>query len=64
MLKNLTPLLKRENMPNKASAAIAMTTGMATFLNYLPAVMGALASLAAIIWICIQAYYFIKEKKK
>lgn len=42
----------------------AVSVGVATFLNYLPGVMGALASLAAIVWIGIQAYYFIKNQKK
>lgn len=49
---------------NKTSAVISLGTGLATFFNYLPIVTGSMASLAAFVFICIQTYYFLKEKKK
>lgn len=49
---------------NKLSSATGISVGLATFMEYLPGIMGALASLAAIVWIGIQAYYFIKEKQR
>jgi hypothetical protein len=51
-------------MVNKTSAILGLSAGMAAFLDYLPQMMGALASLVAIVWMCIQAYYFLKEKRK
>lgn len=45
------------------SAAAGAATGFAMFMEYLPAIGGALVSLATVIWIGIQAYYFIKEKR-
>lgn len=55
------------NLPISVKAGgdiTAVCAGLATFFEYLPGIMGTLASLAALIWIGIQAYYFIKEKKK
>jgi hypothetical protein len=53
------------NVANKAASPVfALGTGFATVMEYLPGIMGSLASLAAIIWVGIQVYYFIKEKKK
>lgn len=47
-----------------ASAAAGLASGAATFWDIAPKIAGALASTAAFIWICIQAYYFLKEKRK
>lgn len=47
-----------------ASSVTGLVSGAATFWDYAPKVAGAMASLAATIWIGIQAYYFIKEKRK
>lgn len=44
-----------------AALSIPPTGGaFATFLGYLPEI----AAAASIVWIAIQAYYFIKEKRK
>lgn len=48
---------------SKLAPVTGLAAGFATFMEYLPAVSGALVSLASLVWIGIQAYYFIKEKR-
>jgi hypothetical protein len=52
------PLSSRLTLDVSGAAA-----ALATFMGYLPGVLGAVASLAAIVWYTVQVYYFFKDRK-
>jgi len=52
------PLSGRLTLDVGGAAAAA-----ATFMGYLPGILGAVASLAAIVWYTVQVWYFFKDRK-
>ena len=46
-----------------AASAAAVLSGAVTVMDYVPAVLGSLASLFAIAWIVIQYYWARKDRK-
>jgi hypothetical protein len=56
--------LVESNLSRVSSTALGFGAGAATFWDYAPKVAGTLASVAAFVWIVIQAYFYIKDRRK
>ena len=51
-------------LPGRLSLDIGgVVVAVATFFGYIAPMLGALASIAALVWYGVQLYYFFKDRK-